>query len=81
MHAKALEALIDDAETVCEIGIRLGRLSGETLLVAIEQAREALAAGGSTVKPAVELQAAVSAAVARLARIRLVDIGSGWRPF
>ena len=81
MHARALEGLIDDAEVVCEIGVRLGKLSGEALLVAIEEARAALAAGGSTVRQAVDLQIAVSAAIVRLAPITLADIRSGWRPF
>ncbi len=81
MQNAVLAGLIQDAEAVADVGVRLGKIEGLSLFTAIEEAKAALAASGSCAAEAARLQQAIATAVRQLTPITLSDIRSGWRPF
>ncbi|MBK8211977.1 MAG: hypothetical protein IPK78_20595 [Rhodospirillales bacterium] len=81
MNEATPEKLIQDADLVADVGVRLGRIKDPTFLDALGNARQALAA--DTVSPQVVagLQKSLNSAINDIAPITLGDINSGWRPF
>ena len=81
MTNPVLERLVEDAELVADVGVRLGRIKDAGFLSALSNARQAL--DGETVAPGVvaEFQKSLNSAVKDLSPITLNDLRSGWRPF
>jgi hypothetical protein len=81
MADTALQRLVEDAELVADVGVRLGRIKDAAFLTALSNAR--LALDSNTVSPSVvaELQRALNTVVKDIAPITLNDLRSGWRPF
>lgn len=81
MHRKILEQLVEDAELVVNVGVRLGRIKDVEVLNALSNARQAL--DNNTAAPSVvaELQKSLNSAVKDISPITLNDLRSGWTPF
>ena len=76
-----LEKLVEDADLIANVGVRIGRLQGTEFLAALCNARQALDADAVTPAIVSELQKALNAAVRDIAPITLQDLRSGWTPF
>ncbi len=76
-----LDELIADSEMVCNVAIRLGRLSQAEFLAALGVAKQARDSGVGVYEATAALQRLLGAAVAALAPITFADLKSGWSPF
>jgi hypothetical protein len=76
-----LAHLVEDAELVAEVGVRLGRIKGAKFLTDLSKAREAVEKGQTAPDLVPELQSSFNSAVNDIYPITLNDLRSGWRPF
>jgi hypothetical protein len=76
-----LEKLVEDAELVADVGVRLGRIKDQEFLTALNNARQAVANDVGTAPVVADLQKSLNSAVKDLAPITLYDLRSGWTPF
>jgi hypothetical protein len=81
MIKQILEQLVADANLVANVGVRLGRLQGTGLLVALGAANQALVSDSVSPDIVAQLQAALNAAVKDIAPISLYELRSGWTPY
>ena len=76
-----LASLVEDADLVANVGVRIGRLQGTELLTALCNAREALEKNCATPAIVADLEKSLNSAVRDIAPITLQDLRSGWTPF
>ena len=83
METATLERLIDDAERIVDVGVRLGRIKNLEVVDALQAAKAAVAGNDATALPiaAARLQKSLNDAVKDIAPITLNDLRSGWTPF
>ncbi len=83
MERTQLDHLIEDADRVVDVGVRLGRLRSTDVVDALRVAKEAVAAGDGAALPAAAaaLQKTLNDAVRDIAPITLNDLRAGWTPF
>lgn len=81
MNRAILEKLVEDADLVVNIGVRLGRLNNLEVLSALRNAREALDSNTASPGVVAELQKSLNGAVKDIFPITLNDLRSGWTPF
>jgi len=81
MTNAAFQRLVEDAELVADVGVRLGRIKDAGFLSALSTARQALDSDTASPGVVAELQKALNSAVKDLSPITLNDLRSGWRPF
>jgi hypothetical protein len=75
------EKLVEDAELVAAVGVRLGRIKGVDFLNSLSSARQALDTNELSPPVVAELQKSLNSAVKDIFPITLNDLRSGWSPF
>lgn len=73
--------LVQDAEQVVSVAIRLGRLKDRTILSDLNRVKSHSASDALDLEGVAALQLSLNAAVADIAPITLRDLRSGWSPF
>ena len=81
MTKAVLEKLVEDAELVADVGVRLGHIKNIEFLNILSMARQAFDNDEASPGVIAELQKALNGAVTDISPITLNDLRSGWRPF
>ena len=81
MRDPVLQNLVEDAELVAAVGVRLGRIKDVSFLATLADAKHALEIDSTSDKAVADLQKSLNVAINDILPITLYDLKSGWTPF